>query len=349
MVRNIVKNIILTAVVILAACCARACAYELYWGDLHSHTSFSDGQGLADEAFDFARNEGKTDFWTVSDHLEQLQGRQDLPPGAPPEDEFGFIVKTAGEKTADGEFVAIPGFEWATDYSQGHINAINAKKIPSFAEAYQIKRFYKWVYKHPEVMIGFNHPWESNGKHFNDFEFVPPIYEQVIFCAVTQREDIPFFYKALDRGWWVAPSAHQDNHEKNWGLHKSGNFTAVYADKLTYDSLMEALRARRFFATNDRPSKIWFAGNGQPMGSKLTGDSVELEIEVSHAEGAKISAVTLVGGGGAEIRKWNPGEAEFKTKVTEKADRDKPLWFAVLAEFDNGRYAISAPISIKKL
>jgi hypothetical protein len=34
--------------------------------------------------------------------------------------------------------------------------------------------------------------------------------------AGTYAADLPYFFRSLDRGWRVAPTGHQDNHEKDW-------------------------------------------------------------------------------------------------------------------------------------
>ncbi|HPI77695.1 MAG TPA: CehA/McbA family metallohydrolase [bacterium] len=326
---------------------APAGALNLYYGDIHSHTSFSDGEGIPEEAFDYARTTGKADFWTVSDHLEQLDKRQDLLEGAAPVDEFEHTMKVADEKDDPGKFAAFAGFEWATDVSQGHINVLNAKSIPSVNKTYRLKQFYKWIYDNPDAMMGFNHPAEPDGFRFNNFELVPAIARQVFFCAVTRERDIPYFYNSLDAGWWLAPSGHQDNHSRNWGTHPNGNFTGVYAEELTRESIIEAFRARRFFATNDRASKIMLTGNGQPMGARLTAESATLEIDVANGGGAKISTVSLIGNGGETLEKWTPGSAEFKVSASRAASTGKTLWFVVFAEFDNGRYIMSAPIWLR--
>ena len=39
-----------------------------YYGQIHSHTNLSDGQGEIDEAYDYARDEAKVDFLAVTDH-----------------------------------------------------------------------------------------------------------------------------------------------------------------------------------------------------------------------------------------------------------------------------------------
>jgi len=344
----LMKRIILAiSLVFLVSVGAAAADYNLYFGDLHSHTSFSDGTGLPEEAFDTAREAGM-DFWTVSDHVEQIGQRQDLTGGAPPEQEWEHTRKIAGEKTEDGKFVAIAAYEWAMDPMQGHVNVINTDALTTFADAYPLKKLYRWLADHPSAMMGFNHPNEGSDvkRVFDHFKLVPGVARQTIYVATNIPLDFEFFYMALDNGWWVAPVAQQDNHDRSWGKHRSGNLTGVYAEELTYDSLMEAFAARRFYATNDRDLRVWFAGDGRPMGARIKGESAELEIDIVHDAGTPIDSVKLITNGGEVMKEWAPGGPELKATVDVQAG-DQPRWYVVRAEAGD-RFSMSAPIWLKK-
>ncbi|GAH39252.1 unnamed protein product, partial [marine sediment metagenome] len=40
--------------------------YELSWGEIHTHTELSDGNGSPEENFEIARSH--LDFWAMADH-----------------------------------------------------------------------------------------------------------------------------------------------------------------------------------------------------------------------------------------------------------------------------------------
>ncbi|HBF38652.1 MAG TPA: hypothetical protein DDW50_15205, partial [Firmicutes bacterium] len=46
--------------------------YQTYFGYLHAHTSFSDGSGTPEEAYQYAREIGKLDFFAITDHGELI-------------------------------------------------------------------------------------------------------------------------------------------------------------------------------------------------------------------------------------------------------------------------------------
>ena len=45
---------------------------NFFFGNLHSHTSYSDGEGTPGETFAWARDTAGYDFYAVTDHAEQL-------------------------------------------------------------------------------------------------------------------------------------------------------------------------------------------------------------------------------------------------------------------------------------
>ena len=40
--------------------------HQLYWGEIHTHTDLSDGNGSVEDNFEIARSH--LDFWAMADH-----------------------------------------------------------------------------------------------------------------------------------------------------------------------------------------------------------------------------------------------------------------------------------------
>lgn len=339
------KNISILMALIFSLCLQiEAGAYELYFGDLHSHTSFSDGKATPDVAWDFARNTAGVDFWSITDHLEQIDSAGD----AKDKNEWDFMWNTSREKTVPGKFVAIAGFEWGTDQLQGHINVLNTQKMPRTEAVLKLKQFYKWVYKQPEALIGFNHP-STNGSGsivFNQMEYVPQMASQTFYVAVNVDTDFPYYYMALDNGWRVAPSAQQDNHSPNWGA--GNDLIGVYANELTYNGLIDAFVNRRFYAANNRDMLLWLDADGQPMGSQITADTAQLTIKITHKAGTAINDLTLLTNGTAVRATWEPGAPQAEYQLYVERDNADSRWFVVLVHDANGQFAVSAPVWLKK-
>ncbi|MBD3229787.1 MAG: DUF3604 domain-containing protein [Candidatus Lokiarchaeota archaeon] len=85
----------------------------LVWGDIHTHSALSDGSGTPDKLYDFARNIASLEFYSLTDHGEDLNN-------------YGFgqigfnlysIAESEANKAYDpGNFVTFPGVEWTTNY-----------------------------------------------------------------------------------------------------------------------------------------------------------------------------------------------------------------------------------------
>ncbi|MHA1264034.1 MAG: DUF3604 domain-containing protein [Candidatus Helarchaeota archaeon] len=112
---------------------------SLYWGDLHGHTILSDGSGLPDHSFDYARFVAELDYCAVTDHGEDLSmaGLSNWL--------FGVVEDTANLKYVPGEFVTFQGVEWTTHYPPsissdfGHYTVIvNGAVMPRLASNYQL-------------------------------------------------------------------------------------------------------------------------------------------------------------------------------------------------------------------
>ena len=89
-----------------------------YFGNLHSHTAYSDGEGTPDEAFLWARDIAQYDFYAITDHAELLSAA-----------EWDDISIQADYYTLDGTFLAIRGFEWT--HLNGHICVYNTDSYTS--------------------------------------------------------------------------------------------------------------------------------------------------------------------------------------------------------------------------
>ena len=76
----------------------------------------------------------------------------------------------------------------------------------------------------------------------------------------------------LERGYHVAPTSDQDNHCANWGI-AGKNRTGVLMPNgasLTVGNFLDAMKARRVFATEDKTAQVVLTGNGQVMGQTIS-------------------------------------------------------------------------------
>jgi hypothetical protein len=155
------------------------------------------------------------------------------------------------------------------------------------------------------------------------------------------------FRKILERGFHVAPATNQDNHCANWGASYT-NRTAVLIPNgtaLTKASFVDALRARRVFATHDKNSQLVFSANGAIMGSRINNSGV-LNLNVGFANTA-----------GRPCRWWRSGRACRAQRHHDRADQQRHyshtptdgahVYYAKLTQ-DDGKILWSAPIWVNQ-
>ncbi|HNS99905.1 MAG TPA: hypothetical protein PKL73_23300, partial [Polyangiaceae bacterium] len=99
--------------------------YQPYFGNLHAHTSYSDGKGLPSEAFAHARQQAGLDVQVITDHLEQLYWPN-------PSGRWDKCRQQADDAYEPGAFVALCGFE----YGSGGYDPLPGQTAPQWEEAW---------------------------------------------------------------------------------------------------------------------------------------------------------------------------------------------------------------------
>jgi len=92
----------------------------------------------------------------------------------------------------------------------------------------------------------------------------------------SANPDEAAFKKFLNLGFKLAPTADQDNHEKN-------SRTAVVAARLTKENVLGAMRARHVYATEDKNLKIIIKVNGHLCGDVISPLPQPGELSISYS------------------------------------------------------------------
>jgi hypothetical protein len=271
-----------------------------FFGLLHGHTSFSDGRGTPDDAYKAAKAAG-LDFFAVTEHNHKAaDGKADAKDGITLTPALYENVKTAAAKNSkDGQFIALYGQEFSTISSGNHVNLINAGERCDVANGDFKTLYEEWLPAHPETaFIQFNHPGFSadqspstkisernNDYGFDDYnEDFPALVEasaphvaliEMIIGPAFNQKTVKQHHDAaherdyrsyLNEGFRLGVSVGKDNHFKNWGTSTAAR-VGVWANALTKDAILAALKARRTFATEDENLRVNFTANGVPLGS----------------------------------------------------------------------------------
>lgn len=305
-----------------------------YWGDLHAHTTYSDGSGPPHYALAAARAAG-LHFSAVTDHGWWLS-----------DDWWAKTLTQTQQATSPGQFVALRGLEW-THPSAGHINLFNtntrlSRTNPLFDT---LPDLYDWLNHNPAVIAQFNHPGTNYDGYFQNFEFdslaAPSMFMQEIgnHAQGYQTYEAQFVQNNL-AGWQVAPTNNSDTHAANWGTTSSAR-TGLVAPTLTQADLLVAMRARRVFATEDsnlalalRSGDTWFGSTIDPA------DSVPLTVYFSDPDTEPATLMLYDGNLLLESVSLTGLETDWSTTV--RARPGHFLW-AKLVQSD-GDTAWSAPL-----
>lgn len=89
-------------------------ASNIYWGDIHGHSAFSDGSGTPEHHYYYARNVACLDFNALTDHGEAIG----VIPGG-----LDHVERVTNNYYEPGKFVSFHGIEW-TNAPTGHYTCI---------------------------------------------------------------------------------------------------------------------------------------------------------------------------------------------------------------------------------
>jgi hypothetical protein len=244
--------------------------YNHYRGDLHNHTSFSDGEGTPQTAYQSAID-GGADFLAVSDHVYTLAHTSN---DYWTTDEWNQTVAAAKEYTSS-TFVALASWETAA-YGVGnqHMNVFGGGDdwwILAYAQ--NLQNLYSLFLDNTDknFIAQWNHPTETNS--YENFAYYSESLDSHInLIEWWNAQDSEYFedkYQlALDRGWHVAPVANADDHGGRW-IKGYTHRTVLLSQELSQDALFEAMRKHRIYATRDKNLKIDYYINNEVMGSTL--------------------------------------------------------------------------------
>jgi hypothetical protein len=375
-----------------AAPAAGELPYTVYYGNLHSQSSHSDGGGALndchgaqepqsapfgpEDAFDYARRHG-LDFLMTSEHNHMYDGSEGTNQAADPARAKalyqGGLSAAAAYTAAHPDFLAIYGMEWGVISNGGHLNILNSNELlgwernsggalladtatpkGDYGALYTLMREHGWLGQ-------FNHPkgnqFRAAGKPLGytaDGDAAMALCEVMNSNAfsvnTTETETRRSNYedacqRILEAGFHVAFATNQDNHCANWGRSYTNRTAVLIPDgtALSSGSFLDAIRARRVFATMDKQAQLVFTANGRLMGERFS-NSGPLTLEVRHASasGKQVAALAIIEGvpGRSNSAAALPG-ATASTTITPAPGEH--FYYARLTQ-DDGTLLWSAPI-----
>ncbi len=300
--------------------------YNLYFGDLHTHTGYSDAyeDSTPWDAYEAAIAAG-ADFMAVTDHIAIQNAYNAF---VMSEEQWQDALAAADYYTSD-TFVGMAGYEAWLLAQLGEINVYNTRELPlDVPMRYRLDRlpdFYDWLAGQPGAIGQFNHPLYVSD-NFLDYSYLNE--NRDIGMSIIEVYNDEFtedsYVMALDAGWHIMPSANSDTHYSDW-IASHEMRTVLLAESLTPDNLYAAMSGCRGYATLDKNLRISYTLNSETMGAVLAADEdvYTASIHIEDPDGVASDAITLVEiiSDGGEVVASMPGSGTvFDWTVTLESD-----------------------------
>lgn len=353
--------------------------FQLYFGQLHSHTTYSDGSGSLESALEYVKNledSANVDFVAFTDHSNYFDESGNANPEAAlydvsqmtPEskklwDAYKGAIAAFNESQSD--VIAIGGFEMTWSGGPGHINTFNTagivsrnnKNLNNKTSDAGLKAYYDLLSNSAlaDSISQFNHPGSTFGT-FADFSYWNALVDtRIQLVEVGNGEgqigadgyypSYEYYTMALDKGWHVAPTNNQDNHKGKWGNANDAR-DVILTDNFTEEGLYEAIRNYRVYSTEDKNLEIYYTVNGLQLGSIIeeVPEKLNINVLVNDPDASdSISKVEIIVNSGKVAYTWdNPAElATGNLSVT--LDPTFSYYYVRVTQGD-GDLAVTAPV-----
>ena len=354
--------------------------FQRYFGQLHSHTQYSDGAGSLDSALAYVKalpDNANVDFVAFTDHSNYFDSKNNpnveaalydtsLVKDSDPSHSWATYKNTVAAFNAAnaGKMVAIAGFEMTWSGGPGHINTFNTPGIVSRnnttlnnkTKDAGLQAYYKLLSQAEGAnsISQFNHPGTTFG-NFIDFGYWDAVVDTRMYMVEVGNGEGQIgaggyypsyeqYIMALDKGWHVAPTNNQDNHKGRWGNANDAR-DVILTDDFTESGIYAALRARRMYATEDKNLELDYTVNGSMMGSIIdVPEKLNFEISFNDPDRTdSIAKVELVVNSGKVAYTWNSAADLAKGSVSVELAPEYTYYFVRVTEGD-GDLAVTAPV-----
>lgn len=291
-----------------------------YFGNMHAHTSYSDGNkdslvsGMTTplQGFNYARQSSQIDFYGISEHNHYSAG---MP--APIYYQKGLA--DANTATVDGQFVAMYGMEWGVISSGGHMLVYGFDSLCGWdfgpQEIYVPEADYSKLYSvinrksnsfaylaHPQY-DDYNNLFSQSLNVAADKAIVgmamrsgPAFSTNSNYSNPSSSSYVSRYNDALKRGYHVGPGIDHDTHNSVFGRQSAARLV-VLAPLLNRAEIYNAFRQRRFYASDDWNVEVNFTIQNQPMGSVITNaGNPSLSLSMNDPDGENVSSITVFSG-----------------------------------------------------
>jgi hypothetical protein len=266
----------------------------IYWGETHAHSAFAEGQGTIDFFYQFGRDDARLDFVGMSEHDTWM-------------DDFEWRQMQDAVKRYDrpGEFIPFLAYEWtAPTIFGGHHNVFYRTSEGRERSAVQQHPTLTSLYEglksknDPKDVLVIPHAHATGEYRINDGEI-----ENLVEILSLHGSFEWFGQRYLEQGHEVGFIAASDDHLSHPGYAAgNGNLTfrsglaAVVAPTKSRDSLFDAMKARRTYATTGDRIILDYDVSGGSFGQRIANTDKRV-VKLRAIGTAPIREITVVKNG----------------------------------------------------
>ena len=324
---------------------------NFYYGNLHSHSSYSDGNkdnlnNKPEQDYAFAKNSMKMDFLGISEHNHTQAGMSlaNWQPGL-----------NAAKSATTSTFVALHGMEWGVISGGGHVIVYGIDSLigwePGENQIFVPKSTYTGatglfsiINRHGlNAIATLAHPnttdfgniaasYDVNADNAivgSALESGPAFSTNLTYSdPASSMSYLSYYNRMLARGYHLGASIDHDNHNMTFGRHTRARLV-VLAPALTENDLLDAMKKMRFYASEDSASRVTFTLNKQPVGSVFTGVEAP-EISFAMQTTNPVTSIKLMFG--------IPGSGINPTQIASSTNASLTYTDNALANLSTGYY-----------
>jgi hypothetical protein len=328
---------------------------RIYWGDIHSHTSYS-WDGVGDDAYAYARYTAGLDFYAMTDHsiAPPPEGRRGLDRSL-----WREYLAAVEAHNAPGVFVTIPAYECSFGAPYGHHNVYfrNEPGPLLYPTEVTLPELWKALMAGDALTIPhhtgkfprgldlsvhdaeFRRNFEIYSAHGLSEAYDPqhPLaFEHSDFTAPSRSVQDPTFAQDVWKaGLKLSTVASSDDHRAHPGQPHYG-LAAVFAPELTRDAVFQALYDRRTYGTTGAKIVLEATLNGSGMGQMVQTDGPPV-LRVRALGTDTIAAVEILRyQTPAEkfevVQRWSPNALDFTGEFTDETHVPGAVYYVRLRQ-----------------
>ena len=334
-------------------------APPILWGDLQIHTGISDGTGTPEDAYRYGRDVAALDVMAITDHDHWGMRFLDTDPV-----QWERLKTAANDAYVPGSFVAVAGYEW-TNWVHGHRHVLffdDSAELYSSLDARYDTPPELWAALRGRDAITIAHH-SAGGPVAVNWAFPPdPVLEPITeIASVHGQSESPeapgaiydsvagnFVVDQLEKGYRLGMIGSTDGHDGHPGLAhlaaRSGGLAGILAEEKTRESVLEAIRARRVYATNGLRIILRFDLGGHQMGEAIPAPDTALVATMRALGTGPIERIELVRSGKTVDRVAGGAEVLHQTWSIDGLKSGEFVYVRVIQA--DGGVAWSSPIWI---